>query len=165
MTRDKADYGYVPDGLLWPNSPRPSAVKESFWVYALRRNGGVSNGMPPSGKLLLFVARERIDEAWAAIAKATADGLLGPSSKCSTAKPNPNTVDQGSTVICVYTNNYDDEADVNRIREALRRLGFSNSIPYRLDPTTVEGRYPAHGATGLRHEGIARPRGRGPEPQ
>lgn len=145
MTRARTVRGLVPPALTWPDSPPPSTVVESFWVYAIRKTGDAGNATPRSGKWLLFVPRERMDQTWEIVAKATTEGKLGPSSKCGTARPNPNARDPRSVVICVYTNDYDDSVDVDRVRAALRELGFVRRIPYKLDSVTLEGRYAVRG--------------------
>ncbi len=44
-------------------------------------------------------------------------------------------------VICVYTYDYADEADVRRVREELRALGFIDKLSYKADEDTLAGKY------------------------
>jgi hypothetical protein len=123
----------------WPTAAPPMSIQDHYWVYAScptrQRRGG------RSGKWLLFVDRRRADETWERIAQATAGGRLGPVSKCGTARPNLSARDRRTTVICVYTYDYNDRNDVMRVREELRGLGFAKRIPYKLDSVTRAGRY------------------------
>ena len=66
---------------------------------------------------------------------------MGSSSKVATAKPNPNAVSQDAKVICVYTYDWSDEADVMKIREELKKLGITRKIPYKSDEDTLAGKY------------------------
>jgi len=93
-------------------------------------------GKVKSGKWLIFVNRENVDKVWEKIRTATEAGKLGTSAKVSTPL-------QGgkSHVICVYTEDWTDEADVRRVREELKRLGITNKIPYKTDEDTLKGRY------------------------
>ena len=43
-------------------------------------------------------------------------------------------------VICIYTQNWQDEADVYKCREVLRELGFTRKIPYKSDEMTLAGK-------------------------
>jgi hypothetical protein len=83
----------------------------------------------------------RIDEWWSEIKAATESGLLGDSAKMATMRPNPNAVSKDAKVICVYTYDVDDDADRNRIRQALRDLGVTWKIPYKTDAATYAGKY------------------------
>jgi hypothetical protein len=49
-------------------------------------------------------------------------------------------------VICVYSYDGMDEADVMRLRNELRALGVSWPISYKLDSATLAGQYSRHGA-------------------
>jgi hypothetical protein len=82
---------------------------------------------------------------WAKIKHATADGRLGDSAKAATAKPNPNASNPALKVICVYTYDWTDTADVGRIRQELRELGIVSKIPYKADHDTLVGRYAKRG--------------------
>ncbi len=44
-------------------------------------------------------------------------------------------------MICVYTYDALDKADVRQIRSSLRDLGITNKIPYKTDAATLHGRY------------------------
>ena len=94
-----------------------------------------------SGKWLIFVTLDELDDAWAKIKKATQDGLLGNSSKAATARSNATAPDPTKKVICVYTYDCEDREDVMRVRQALRDLGFDRPMPYKTDKATLEGRY------------------------
>jgi hypothetical protein len=119
---------------------------EVYWVYA-RRRGRVDPPTERSGKWLVFVKRGEANALWDAIARATTERRLGPSAKCGTAKPNPNSTDQSKTVICVYTPDFNDQEDVMRVRDGLRKLGVTWRIPYKLDSVTMAGRYAVRGDT------------------
>ncbi|EQD27651.1 hypothetical protein B2A_15157 [mine drainage metagenome] len=119
-------------------------VTDEFWVYA-RRKGRTESPTERSGKWLIFVERSKANDLWDVVARATTEGLLGPSAKCGTARPNRNATDKSQTVICVYTPDFDDRADVMRVRDALRELGVTQRIPYKLDSTTMAGRYTVRG--------------------
>ncbi len=96
---------------------------------------------------MIFVPREKIDELWATIRKATEEGYLGDHAKVSTARPNPNSADPSKHVICIYTDDANDEADIREVRQALRDLGVSWKIPYKSDAATFEGKYQVRGHT------------------
>ena len=76
----------------------PSQVTDDYWVYASRQRGRYRKPTVRSGKWLLFVPNEKIDEAWATIKRATEEGRLGGSAKAATARPNALTIDP----LCVY---------------------------------------------------------------
>jgi hypothetical protein len=99
----------------------PSQVKDDFWVSAFLRKGPVyPKPTERSGKYLLFVDVDRIDQVWAKIKKATEDGLFGDSSKCATMRRNPHAADTRVKVICVYTSSLK-----ARLRQAIfSRRGF-----------------------------------------
>ncbi len=120
---------------------KPSEVTDVYWIYAERKRGKYPKATPRSGKWLIFVDPENVDEVWAKIKKAVEEGKLGDSAKVSTAKPNPLAGKSKAHVICVYTYDWTDEKDVKRIREELRKLGITNKIPYKADEDTLKGKY------------------------
>ena len=122
----------------------PSQITEEYWLYAERKRGQYPKATTRSGKWLVFVPVSQVDEVWAKIRYATEDGRLGDSAKVATAKPNPNASDRSKKVICVYTYDWTDEADV-LIRDELRALGIVSKIPYKTDRDTSAGRYARRG--------------------
>ena len=80
------------------------------------------------GKWLVFVSSNGVDNLWERIVKSTIAGTLGMSAKVSTRK------EEGSShVICVYNSDYRAMAEVNRVRDELRRLGVDGHITYKPD--------------------------------
>jgi len=123
----------------------PSQVVEGYWTFARRKRGSYPLATERSGKWLLFVPRDQIEDVWSKVKRALEEGRLGNTAKVATARPNPNASEPGNHVICVYTYDSDDTADVMRIRDELRNLGFVNRIPYKTDEATREGRYRVRG--------------------
>jgi len=128
---------------------RPSEEFEDFWLRA--RNGIMTyperiEGR--SGKWLIFLPKgQPLDEMWVKVKWAIHAGKLGRSAKVSTMRANENEASPGKGVICVYTYSLDDLEDARRVRQALRDLGITWKIPYKLDADV--GRYSNRGETGL----------------
>ncbi len=97
-----------------------------------------------AGKWLIFLPPENVDEAWIKVRNATCRNELGISAKVSTAKPNPDSRDN-MKVIYVYTPDWRDEAEVMRVRERLRELGFSDRLGYKRNIETFRGEYSQKG--------------------
>lgn len=131
---------YREASLLYSEA-KPSEVTEVYWIRAERKKGKYPESNPNSGKWLVFVDEEDVDEVWVKIKKAVEEGKMGGEAKVSTAKPNPNATKSSKRVICVYTYDYTDEEDVRRIREELRKLGIASRIPYKTDEDTLSGKY------------------------
>jgi len=121
--------------------PRPSQVKHEYWLYAERKSGDYPKATTNSGKWLIFAPISQIDGLWTKIKLATEDGRLGDLAKVATARPNPIATNPRTKVICVYTYDWTDEADVRRVREELRALGITSRIAYKADSDTDAGRY------------------------
>jgi hypothetical protein len=141
-------------------SPAPSQVTDAFFVHASPVGNDLTdeewfNDTPKEsrggpGKWLIFRRNgTELDSAWDAICKAIESGRLATHAKCSTAKPNPNARDPDKGVICVYTDDAADEADVMRVREQLRGVGFTETLYYKADEATYAGRYQNRGHTGI----------------
>ncbi|PKB72301.1 MAG: hypothetical protein BZY87_00980 [SAR202 cluster bacterium Io17-Chloro-G6] len=118
----------------------PSKTTDDYWIFAkppdrkFKQTGRI-------GKWMLFPLKEELDTVWLKIAKATEDGVLGIDAKTSTAKPNPNSISSKVGLICVYTYDTDDVADVKRVLEQLRTLGFNYRLNYKEDEQTLLGNY------------------------
>ena len=127
------------------DSRRPSQVLDEYWLMVISKKRMNAPSTDRTGKWLLFVPVSEVDEVWDRIRQATESGLLGVASKVSTARPNPNARDASKKVVCVYTYDHEDEVDVMRVREELRRLGFKDKIPYKTDEATIFGKYQVRG--------------------
>ncbi|WP_292364601.1 MULTISPECIES: putative phosphothreonine lyase domain-containg protein [unclassified Methanoculleus] len=123
----------------------PSKTTRMYWIVQ-DAPGPSGRGLDDDrvGKWLIFVAADEVDEAWRKIRDETVKGTLGISAKVSTAKPNPDSRDERS-VIYVYTRDWADEADVMRVRERLRELGFEERIGYKRNIETYRGEYSEEG--------------------
>ncbi|HOI58297.1 MULTISPECIES: putative phosphothreonine lyase domain-containg protein [unclassified Methanoculleus] len=134
---------YVPiragEGVL------PSKTTRIYWIVQ-DAPGPATRGLDDEqvGKWLIFVPGEEVDEAWRKVRDETAKGTLGISAKVSTAKPNPDSRDE-RYVVYVYTCDWADEADVMRVRERLRDLGFVERIGYKRNIETYRGEYSEEG--------------------
>ncbi len=140
-------------GVRVSSESRPSQVRDEYWLFAKRKRGNYPASTANSGKWLIFAPISQIDEMWTKIKHATEDGRLGDWAKVATAKPNPNASDPATKVICVYTYDWTDEADVGRIPPGAARPGncLQDSIQggprYRLSADTLSGAIDASPST------------------
>ncbi len=118
----------------------PSKVRNEYWIHTVNSN-------PPhpwterSGKWLLFVPFQKLDQTWKLIAEETVAGQLGIESKAATAKPNPIAKNSWIKVVCVYTYDLSDVEDVMRVRKRLRTIGFEKKLSYKTDQATEQRIY------------------------
>jgi Domain of unknown function (DUF1917) len=114
----------------------PTQAMQDGWIYARRKQGDYPDYTERSGKWLIWLSAETIDRYWQKIKEAVEQGTLGSAAAGSGRQK------QGKPyVICVYTYDYADKADVMRIRQALRDLGIRKPIPYKADEDTERLRY------------------------
>lgn len=84
-------------------------------------------------------------ERWQSICRAIEAGGLWRGAKVSTTRGNASYAarngffDHEEHVICVYSYDWKDQADVLRIRQALRELGITEPLGYKTDADTVAG--------------------------
>lgn len=124
----------------------PSTALDDYWIHAFARQTRHASDAD-GGKWMIFVARPAVDAMWDRIAAAVKNGSLGWSAKVSTAVPNPNSSNPNKHVICVYTDDTNDEVDIRRVRTELRNLGIVWKIGYKSDAATRAGAYANRGAT------------------
>lgn len=118
-----------------------------FWVYAIP-DSFILEVMPLAknvGKWCIFVHCDDLSLFWINVRSATRAGLFWKGSKVSTdygrkifslnnPKANPD-----EHVICVYTYDYQDAADVMRVRDALYGIGIDQPLGYKTDDDTASG--------------------------
>jgi len=123
----------------------PSKTTQMYWIVQ-DAPGSAPEAIEDehAGKWLIFQEPEAADDAWKKVRDATITGELGISAKVSTAKPNPDSRDS-RRVIYVYTKDWADEADVMRVRENLKKLGFVDRIGYKRNLETFAGEYAQKG--------------------
>lgn len=69
---------------------------------------------------MLFCPPDEVNEVWEIVAKATANNELGIAAKVA---PKPEDEDpRNDRLICVYTTDFSDKADVGRVLQKLREL-------------------------------------------
>ena len=128
---------------------KPSEVTDDQWVRASRTGDDYPTHSERGGKWMVFVPTADLDDLWSRVKGALAVGSIGAQAKASTARPNPNATNPNEKVICVYTYDGDDEADVWRVRAGLRRLGITQPLSWKPDQATRDGQYQVRGNTGV----------------
>lgn len=78
------------------------------------------------GKWMLFPTKNKVDRYWAAVVQGTVESRLGIAAKVATRPDKP---DEPTQVICVYTKDMTDEADIKRVLVELVRLKLASAIP------------------------------------
>lgn len=86
--------------------------------------------------MILYPHSAEIDAAWESVAKAVVSGSLGHCAKVSTCDPKKPT-----HVICVYTEDFTNEAEVRAAEWKLRELGIKINMHYKPDVYTTLGIY------------------------
>lgn len=121
---------------------KPSEITDVYWVIAHASDAKPGAYDPTAvGKWLLFVGVSNIDDAWELVRAETEAGRLGIAAKASTARQNPNARPGSGKLICVYTRDYRDSADVGRVLARLREIGFKGRLSYKTDQATLAGQY------------------------
>jgi len=116
--------------------PDPTQEASEFWIEAEGRATQVSRN---PGKWLLFVNKSEVNKVWETIREETLEERLGSSSKVSTKRGWLNQGMPQDYVICVHTPDYKDKDDVDRVRNRLRELGFTQKLGYKTDRATEIG--------------------------
>ena len=123
----------------------PTKTSQMYWIVQ-DAPGSAPEAIEDenAGKWLIFQDPDTVDAVWKKVRDATVALELGISAKVSTAKPNPDSRDNRK-VVYVYTKDWADEADVLRVREKLRELGFVDRIGYKRNIETFAGEYAKKG--------------------
>jgi hypothetical protein len=121
----------------------PTEVYDEFWIRAERRDKkSYPKPTERCGKWMIYAHTSEVDQVWATVRDAVRRVLLGSSAKVATMKPNRNAVRPDEKVICIYTYDSEDTADVLRILKALREeLGLMHKAFYKEDEATLSGQY------------------------
>ena len=119
----------------------PTKTTHSYWIQQSKPGVAADAcGSEQAGKWLIFLPSSDIDEAWIKVRNATVAGELGIGAKVSTFRDNEDSRDD-KKVIYVFTADWADEADVMRVRERLKELGFVDRIGYKRNLDTYAGEY------------------------
>lgn len=73
---------------------------------------------------MLFVSPEEVNVVWAVVAQYTARGELGHAAKVA---PDGGEGEK-PRLICVYTEDYTDIADVTRVAKKMKEIGFISAL-------------------------------------
>ncbi|GJC77763.1 UPF0696 protein C11orf68 [Colletotrichum liriopes] len=71
---------------------------------------------------MLFCQPKDVDEVWRVVARATANNELGIAAKVAPWNPHNDPTGRKDRIVCVYTADFSDKADVTRILQKLRGL-------------------------------------------
>ncbi|KAG6031234.1 hypothetical protein E4U40_007327 [Claviceps sp. LM458 group G5] len=98
-------------------------------------------GRVRTGKWMLFCSPAMVNELWELVARATANNELGIAAKVAPrSELNDSTRDR---LICIYTSDFMDKADVARVLQRMRELGIAGTsrrkIYYKPDIFTYAG--------------------------
>ncbi len=126
-------------------NPTDPATRGKPWIWAFRAVGDYPDDTDRSGKWLVFLKADEIDIFWVRVREAVQAGRLGSAAKVATRAIKDSRDGIGKHVVCIYTYDHSDTADVWRIRQVLRDLGVTWRIYYKADEATMNGRYSAPG--------------------
>jgi Domain of unknown function (DUF1917) len=123
---------------LFAASEFPSKHMASAWLYAQDPDLKSFGSSEQSGKWCVFRSGVDVDETWVKIKKACEKKEL---SVAKVASAMSGKRFGGNHVICVYTSDYKDKKEVDRVRKVLFDLGCIEPLAYKRDIDTINGVY------------------------
>lgn len=114
----------------------PSNNVRDPWLF-LESRDEIFESSDISGKWCIFRTTDVVDDAWRAVVQLWKAGRI-LHAKVSTVQA----VAFGGYdrhVICVYTRDWQDQEDVQRMRDLLREAGFTERLGYKRDSDTAAG--------------------------
>lgn len=123
--------------LLAALKSAPSVNTLEFWMYCTSPNLNSFKSDEKSGKWCIFREEGEIDDVWQAISSLVENEEL-LLAKCSTklsqrlGPPRP-------YVICVYTQDWADDAELDRTLQVIRAAGIEGSLKYKRCLETFAG--------------------------
>lgn len=108
----------------------PTRCTDVYWMQYQSYEQNPPIDPEKDGKWILFSNKENIVDLWKKIQRSQDNGELGSECEVSTAKPTGKSQD-GLYCIRVYTNDFSDEIDVMRVRDALFKLGIMEPLNYK----------------------------------
>lgn len=130
--RDAPDYHEL-FALLYQPSDKPSRDRSQQWHVA-RGPGAPFCSSDLTGKWCIFASPAKVDRAWTRIKRAVEQGRLRHA-KVATALARSGR-GYSQHVICVYTADWRDTADLLAARAVLAELGFVEELGYKRDLET-----------------------------
>lgn len=115
----------------------PSGTIDYYWIYADNITLARPRNYPQEriGKWMFFVEQEKVDEVWQLIKNKTEEGFLGINAKVATNKPSPKKRGY-KHLICIYTQDYQDIEDLEKIAKNIRSLGLKYDLLYKTNQST-----------------------------
>ncbi|MEV4872241.1 putative phosphothreonine lyase domain-containing protein [Streptomyces syringium] len=126
-------------------TPPPSADTHNRWQWAMAPGIDFSapaavNEFAKAGKWLWFLPVRALDAGWRLIKTTVETGQLGPGAKVATLGSDFDG-DPTRRPVIIYTANYHDRDDIQRVLNALRALGVRDALAYKTDEATARGEY------------------------
>lgn len=109
----------------------PSQIAGNYWIEAKCLSENCQQPTVRSGQWVLSTMIDVVDALWEQLKTATEAGQLGYKAKVSTASRDQADVNQRVLVVCTY--DCEDQADVQRVRQALRDIGLDGDWQYKTD--------------------------------
>lgn len=109
--------------MLHDETARPSDYTAVYWIEAKRDDGDFPPPTANAGEWRITLRVDNIDAVWEQVKSLTVAGELGYKSKVST-RPAAGQADPAERLLCVRTYDAADQADVERVGQALRTAGL-----------------------------------------
>ncbi len=109
--------------MLHDATARPSDLAAVYWIEAKRREGDYPAPTAQAGEWRIPLTAASVDAVWERVKALTVAGELGYKSKVST-RPAAGQADPAERLLCVRTYDARDSKDVERVGEALRKIGL-----------------------------------------
>jgi hypothetical protein len=119
---------------------KPSEIKSAYWLY--RANDFYFHSTSRTGKWIIEVPLDKLDETWAKVDEALMNFQLGPAAKASTAMENSTQAQSHKNkIIVVYVNDYVVEEHTLTVLKGLRDIGITGKLKFKRDAETFSGTY------------------------
>lgn len=125
--------------LAYMTSLPPSQNTYLTWLQAHSPKIKFFESNEKTGKWCINLPKEEIDEAWLKIKEACRKNKF-ILAKCSTSRTS-GTAQYPLFLICVYTNDWENTEDVQKVRQTLKDIGFTQPLKYKRDIETINNVY------------------------
>ena len=109
--------------MMHDETARPSDIPAVYWIEAKGPAGDYPPPTSNAGEWRIPLTAETVDAVWEQVKRATAAGKLGYKSKVST-RPAAGQSHPEERLLCVRSYHAGDQADVERIKQALLDMGL-----------------------------------------